>query len=213
VPLGVNLEEFSRASTRRQAARPGHLKVLSVGAIKARKGYQTAIEAAALVKREVGPLEYRIVGRTANAAYRGALVDITERLGLAGTVRLMGQIPQEELIRQYHWCDVFVLTPENVDGAFEGFGLVYLEANACGKPVIATRGCGAEEPVRDGFNGFLVPQRDPRALADAVIALARRSDLYDRMCRNARQRAREMTFEKTVESVRRIYEQILQVHG
>ena len=132
-----------------------------------------------------------------------------QQLGLEDTVRFLGRVSQEELVRLYHWCDLFVLTPENVDGAFEGFGLVYLEANACGKPVIGTRGCGAEEPIADGYNGILVPQQDAGATAEAILKLLENSNLYATMRQNALERARQMSFESTVQRVCDVYRSIL----
>jgi len=66
-------------------------------------------------------------------------------------------VSNQELIKLYYQSDLFLLTPIYVEGSkFEGFGLVYLEANACGKPVIGTYGCGAEDAIKDNYSGFLL---------------------------------------------------------
>ncbi len=81
---------------------------------------------------------------------------------------LLGPVDEDVLLKKYRECTLFVLTPVNQGFFFEGFGLVFLEANACGKPVVASRGCGAEEPVIHNYNGLLVPQSDAEATAEAV---------------------------------------------
>ncbi|MDP1125088.1 glycosyltransferase, partial [Klebsiella pneumoniae] len=79
-------------------------------------------------------------------------------LGLAECVHLPGQVSEEELRGWYQHADVFALPSLTVGEKFEGFGLAFLEASACGLPVIGTTGSGVAEAVRDGETGLLVPQ-------------------------------------------------------
>jgi glycosyltransferase involved in cell wall biosynthesis len=90
---------------------------------------------------------------------------------------------QEEFRR----ADLFVLPT-----LAEGMALVHLEAMACGVPVITTPNCGSV--VRDGLEGFIVPIRDPRALADRTQQLLEDRDLRQRMGAAARKRARDYTW-------------------
>ncbi len=81
-------------------------------------------------------------------------------------VTLLPRMDQNKLINYYHAADVVVLSSLS-----ESFGKVLVEANACGKPVVATATTGAQEIIQDGYNGFLVPIGDAQALADKVIEL------------------------------------------
>jgi phosphatidylinositol alpha-1,6-mannosyltransferase len=85
---------------------------------------------------------------------------------------MVGEISNQDLLALYNACDIFVLaSEEREDGRSldsEGFGLVFHEAGACGKPVIATDISGCKEAVLDGITGLLVPQADPQALADRI---------------------------------------------
>jgi phosphatidylinositol alpha-1,6-mannosyltransferase len=81
----------------------------------------------------------------------------------------------------YQHADVFALPSLTVGEKFEGFGLVFLEASACGLPVIGTTGSGVAEAVRDGETGLLVPQNDVPALADAITRVLTDADLRARL--------------------------------
>jgi glycosyltransferase involved in cell wall biosynthesis len=88
------------------------------------------------------------------------------RLGLDEVVRFAGQVEHEELPVYYRLCTVYVHS-----SAYEGFGLVLVEAASCARPVVATRTAGAQEVVLDGQTGLLCELEDPAALAAGVIAL------------------------------------------
>ena len=77
-----------------------------------------------------------------------------------------GYVPDEELVAYYNLCDVFVMPSKG-----EGFGIVYLEALACGKPVVAGNHDGAREPLLDGRLGMLVDADSPSEVAAAVISI------------------------------------------
>ena len=89
------------------------------------------------------------------------LLATARKAGVADSVHFLGQVPDEQLIALYRGCALFVLTPLTLGTQFEGFGLIYLEANSCGKPVVGSYGCGAEEAIVDGETGLLVPQGQP----------------------------------------------------
>ncbi|MCK7579231.1 MAG: glycosyltransferase, partial [Chromatiales bacterium] len=132
---------------------------------------------------EVAPnTHYLIVGE---GHYRPVLERLVDDIGVRAHVTFAGKVREEELAAYYQLCDVFVMpNREMPDGDTEGFGLVFLEANACGKPVIGGRAGGAVEAVRDGENGLLV---DGWSVAEVASALSRL--LTDRVL-NARIAAR-----------------------
>jgi phosphatidylinositol alpha-1,6-mannosyltransferase len=207
IPLGVDFDKFRKCAwgpPKRQGK-----TVLTVGAIKYRKGIHISLEAMKRVIERIPDVRYEIVGRIVDRSLYVCLRQFVDRNGLQKKVAFLGKVNEEELLARYQNCDVFLLTPVNQGLHFEGFGLVYLEANACGKPVVASKGCGAEEPVIDGYNGLLVPQADPDATAEAVEYLLRNPIVAARMGRNGMARARELRWEEIAARVLKVYTKTL----
>ena len=166
VSNGVAVERFAQTpdlSDLRARYGPGPI-LLTVGALKPRKGQDVVLRAFAQLKHEFPRAVYLLVGED---QWGGRL----QRLAAAWRipdVHCLGVVRHEEVVRYYHLCDAFALTPRMVDGAFEGFGIVYLEAGAAAKPVIGTRSGGVPEAVRDGETGLLVPEDGLEALVNAL---------------------------------------------
>jgi len=113
---------------------------------------------------------------------RSALEAAIARLGLADHVRLLGRRTQEEVARLADVADIFVLASTSAkSGDVEGQGLVLQEAQALGMPVIASNHNGFPEGLIDGETGLLVAERDPPALAAAMIDLARSPERWGPM--------------------------------
>ena len=133
---------------------------------------------------------------------------LAEALGLAARIRFVGRIPDAKLPLYYHACDVFCMP--SVAPA-EAFGLVQLEAMACGKPVVC---CELHNGVtyvnRHGETGLVVPPREPEALADALNRLLNDPGLRVRLGEQGRRRARaEFSIASMVAGTLRVYEQVL----
>jgi phosphatidylinositol alpha-1,6-mannosyltransferase len=148
----------------------GKFVLLTVGRLVPRKGIDHVLKALPQALARVPNLHYVIVGV---GPYRDELEALTDSLGLRPHVTFAGRIPDEELAAYYRTCDLFLMpNREMPDGDTEGFGLVFLEANACGKPVIGGRAGGAVEAVRDGENGLLVDGWKPEEITEAISRLA-----------------------------------------
>lgn len=206
VPLGVNLESFVQEESRPASGDP---VLLSVGMIKERKGMHVALEAFAQVLRHHPHAHYYVIGPQERSAYFARLEHQIDSLNLLGKVTFLGEVSERDLVAWYRRATVFVLPSLSVGDHFEGFGLVHLEANACGTPAIGTLESGAEEVIVDGENGFLVPQADPEALAAAIGCVLGDENLRERMGANGRARAQEMTWQQTVEKLIALYAQVL----
>ncbi len=199
VPEGVDFDRFQ--VTVDQSIAPSGRYLLSVGPIKERKGYAVSIDAFILLKDVFPDLHYHIVGMIHEEGFHRGLTEKVEKAGVADRVHFLGQVPDEQLIALYRGCAAFTLTPLTVGTQFEGFGLIYLEANACGKPVVGSRGCGAEEAIVDGETGYLVPAADPSATAEALSRLLLAPDQATKMGETGRERARLMTWDVTAEKL------------
>lgn len=179
--------------------------IMSVGAVKKRKGYHVTLEALALVKQSVPDAILRIVGNTSDAAYVARLRERIEQLGLSESIEWYENISDEELAALYESSKVFVLPSINVGDSFEGFGLVYLEANAYGLPAIGSMETGAEDAIEDGVSGYLVHQQNVSEIAWKVIDLLAEAEKWKTMSDFARSRARAMQWIMTVKRYLALY--------
>jgi phosphatidylinositol alpha-1,6-mannosyltransferase len=142
--------------------------LLTVGRLVPRKGHSLVLRALSELSSELPGIKYVIVGR---GPEENVLIKQASDLNLRDKVVFAGFIPDEELNLHYNLADIFVMPNRDVAGDIEGFGMVFLEANAAGKPVVAGRSGGAVEAVVHGETGLLVDPEDARELRDALHAL------------------------------------------
>jgi phosphatidylinositol alpha-1,6-mannosyltransferase len=144
--------------------------LLSVARLVPRKGIDTMITALPAVVAMHPGLRYVVVG---DGPDRERLSALAAAHGVAAHVRIVGGVNNEQLPAYYAGADLFVLASRELPGVAdaEGFGIVLLEAQACGTPVIAARSGGMPDALRAGETGLLVPPNDPGALAAAVLEL------------------------------------------
>jgi phosphatidylinositol alpha-1,6-mannosyltransferase len=149
------------------------LTVARLAASERYKGIETVIEALPRVLRVVPDVHYVVVG---DGDDRGRLERLAAEKGVRERVLFTGAKFGEELARQYAKCDVFVMPSRG-----EGFGVVFLEAMAYGKPVIGGDHGGTPDIIQEGVNGFLVQYGDIDTLAERIIRLLTDDDLRKRM--------------------------------
>jgi phosphatidylinositol alpha-1,6-mannosyltransferase len=142
--------------------------ILTIGRLVERKGYDMVIKSLPEVIDEIPDVVYLIAGRGPCEDY---LKELVEELNLEKYVHFMGYIPGSELPYYYNLCDVFIMPSRTEKGDPEGFGIVYIEANACCKPVIGSRAGGIPDAVIDGKTGILVDPLDTKDIAHAIIEL------------------------------------------
>ena len=126
---------------------------------------------------------------------------------MAPSVRFVGQAADDEVDAWYHACDVFVLASREigVSGGAEGYGIVFVEADLRGKPVVGGRSGGIPDAVIDGETGLLVDPIDPADIAEAVTRLLTEPDLAARLGRGGRRRAIEdLSWPEYTERFRRV---------
>jgi phosphatidylinositol alpha-1,6-mannosyltransferase len=155
--------------------------ILAVGQVKARKGFHILAKAMRRIREAVPDAEAIFIGDTSDNNYYLSVQAQLQADGLTNAVHWLGHAPESIKLGWYQAADVFALPAVNIDGRFEGFGLVFLEASAAGLPVVGTLDCGAEDVIRDGETGFLTAQNDPDATADAIIRLLKDPVLRSRM--------------------------------
>ena len=157
----------------------GKRVLLTVGRVVPRKGMDTIIRALPSLIETFPDLHYLLVGR---GEYRATLEALAAELGVSDHVTFVGSVADGELVEHYRLCDLFVMPNRELPNHdTEGFGLVFLEANACGKPVIGGRAGGVVEAVRDGENGLLVNGDDVADVSRAIASVLGDEALADRL--------------------------------
>lgn len=175
--------------------------VLSVGGWKKRKGFEYSFAAFAELRKRFPNMRYVLCGI-------GPKPKLEQPLGLEGSVRYFKGIRWPFLKAIYANAELFWLLAVDDDKDIEGFGFVFLEAAAAGLPVIGTEGTGAEDALQNGENGFLVPQRDPRAAAGAAMRILEDRDLKEKFSAASRAFARTMNWRRVTDAYRQIYHEI-----
>lgn len=136
------------------------------------------------------------------------LLELVKKLSIEDRVEFVGTLSDEEVAAYYHACDVFVLP--SIESS-EAYGLVQLEAHACGKPVISTNlPTGVPFVNKDGYSGIVVPPKDVQALSEAINKMFKDEELRKRLGAQAKQRFhKEFTSEIMVDRILKLYEEVL----
>ncbi|MGY1607394.1 D-inositol-3-phosphate glycosyltransferase [Geodermatophilus sp. SYSU D00700] len=203
VPPGVDLDRFApgdRAVARRVLGVPADAVVLAfVGRIQPLKAPDVLLAAAARMLEDDpslrGRLQVHVVGAPSGSGLEAPrqLEELAASLGIADLVRFLPPQPPERLALHYRAADVAVVPSHN-----ESFGLVALEAQACGTPVVAAAVGGLPTAVRDGVSGVLVAGRDPGAYAAAIRSVLARRPL---LAAGARRHAADFSWDRTADAL------------
>lgn len=157
----------------------GKKVLLTVGRLEARKGQDKVIASLPMILQELGDVYYWVVGQ---GSYREKLERLAQKMGVRDRVIFAGRVDGEDLPRFYRSCDVFIMPNRTLpSGETEGFGLVFLEANACAKPVIGGRAGGVPDAVVDGETGLLVDGTSVGEIAASVVRLLTTPELASSM--------------------------------
>lgn len=174
-PGGVDTETFRPDPVRRRAIRErfgvaDRDVVVCLSRLVPRKGQDVLIRALPEIVRRAPDAVLVIVG---GGPYRKTLEGLARRHGVADRVIFTGRVPSEEIVDHHRMADVFAMPCRTRGGGLdvEGLGIVYLEASACGVPVVAGRSGGAPETVLDGRTGLVVDGTAVAEVTDAVAGL------------------------------------------
>ncbi|HEV3124425.1 MAG TPA: glycosyltransferase [Candidatus Dormibacteraeota bacterium] len=215
VPPGVDLDQFSprpTATLRRELGLLGRRVVLYAGRLERLKGADTLLEAMAAVahRAEMADVVTLVVGEDSgdgrsqavdSGGERGRLMAMAESLGVGDRVRFLGAAGPQRLADLYALADVCVVPSHT-----ETFGLVALEAQASGTPVVAAAVGGLVDIVADSVSGYLVEGRDAGEFASRIIALLGDAPLRARMGDAARDRASGFTWQRSTDRLVALYD-------
>ena len=178
--------------------------IVTIGNLVQRKGHDMVIRALPTILQHVPDAVYLIVG---DGPYRGELEKLATEGGLRGRVIFVGRIRHEQLPDVYALADVFVMPSRMQLEAcdVEGFGLVFLEASACGKPIVAGRSGGISDAVVDGTTGFLVEPCDVGDVARRIAQILQSPALARQLGEQGRERVlHEFTWDHFARRLRAI---------
>ncbi len=208
IPPGVDTEVYKpgKGDWKSKHGLPENSKIiLFVGAMNrghTHKGVDVLLKAFSMIKDED---TYLVLAGTGDMIpdYKR----ISESLGIINRTLFTGFMDEEALIDLYRASDMLVLPTLNIA---EGFGMVLIEANACGKPVIGSRVGGIKYVVRDGETGLLVPPGDPEALADAIRRLIEDPEKAEVMGQNGRKMVEEnYTWKRSSRITEKIFQEVI----
>lgn len=187
--------------------------ILQLGRMVPRKGVDTVIQGLAMLRERHGiDALLLVVGGDHGGLPNGQddpevarLQALARQLGIEAHVRFVGQQPREALRHYYSAADAFVTTPW-----YEPFGITPVEAMACARPVVGSEVGGIKSTVIDGVTGFLIPSRDPRALAERLAQLHADPLLARRMGEEGLRRAyRHYTWRSVASQAAAVYAAVL----
>jgi len=166
--------------------------IFSLGRLVPRKGFDKTIEALSILKKEDPDLIKKTIYFLAGAGNDELrLKNLVKKYNLENNLVFLGQISDEEKFTYFNLCDIFCMPSRQIKDDFEGFGIVYLEANLFKKPVIAGRSGGVVEAVEDNLNGLLVNPEDIRDIYLAIKKLLSNQILAKKLGKNGYIRAKE----------------------
>ena len=197
IKVGVGVSSFFLQATTRTK---GTSKLLSVCRLsEPRKNVDLVIRALARLKSEF-TFAYTIVG---DGDLSGRLVRLCAELGIADRVKFAGEVSRNALRSYYQDADLFVMASGQSETSFEGFGIVYLEANASGTPTMAVRAAGAREAIAEGRSGFFIEGPTVAAIEGGLKSFLSGSRTF--CAEDCRQFAEEFTWDRVLDRLEEAY--------
>ena len=152
--------------------------ILSVGRLSRRKGFDQVIQALPVLVDAGLDVRYALIGIGEDQDY---LLNLALVHGVADRVHLLGHVSVDELPRWYNACDVFAMPNRDINGDTEGFGMVFIEAAACGKPTIAGQAGGTGAAVLDRITGLRIPGDSLEHVTAALVSILSKPDIAQRL--------------------------------
>jgi len=208
IPNGINLKDFKIAYPKEECKRKLRIPesdkvILFVGVLRPFKGVDVLIKAMQFVTEIFQNVQLIIIGE---GEMRLKLERLTKELKLERNIKFTGFVGEDLKPMYYKSADIFCLPSITTQ---EIFGIVNLEAMACGVPIVASKVGGVPDVVKHGENGLLVPPRDPNALADAIIYLLENEDIRKKMGTKGKEIVENYAWEKIAEKYEKVYQSVL----
>jgi len=208
IPNGINLNEFennlSKSECRKKLDLPQDKKIiLFFGNIVVYKGPYILLKAISTIKDFIKDFELVFAGR---GEMQEELIKMAKNLGVEKNIRFSGYVEEHLKPLYFKSADIFCLPSINLA---EAFGIVNLEAMACGVPIVSTKLGGIPDVVESGKNGLLAEPGDEKSLADALIYLLENEDTAKKMGNYGKQKVQDYSWEKIAEQTEEVYKKLL----
>jgi phosphatidylinositol alpha-1,6-mannosyltransferase len=177
---------------------PAEKILLTVTRLYPYKGVDRMLESLPAISRAIPGIKYLVVGEGPDLP---RLRQMTTRLGLDSTVRFLGRLQLSEIVQLYNLADLFVMLSREEPPDVEGFGLVFLEAAACGLPSVGGRSGGIPDAIDDGKTGWLVDPRNTDEIAATIIDVFTSPDKLERASELCLATAPEKSWERVAENI------------
>jgi glycosyltransferase involved in cell wall biosynthesis len=207
IPNGIDLEKFKnldQKKSRENLEIKNEFLIITVARLEKVKGIEYLIKAAKIIsinQQNQYKSVFLIIG---DGSQRKNLENLVRKLNLEDKVRFLGQIPNEKIPEYLVAADCFVLPSLR-----EGFGIVILEAMACGVPVIGTNVGGIPDIIKDGENGILVEPKNSEKLAEAIFKIHSNHEFAKSLAENAMANSGKYNWQSIVEKVYKIYQSLI----
>ncbi|MHA1695044.1 MAG: glycosyltransferase family 4 protein [Candidatus Helarchaeota archaeon] len=203
----ININDFKKANNLNE-----NYILLSVGNLVKRKGHDNVLNALPSVIKEIPNIKYIIIG---NGPEEIKLRNKVKDLKLDEYVEFKKKVHDKELINYYSSCDLFIMPSRIINDNYgkpldvEGFGMVFLEANTFGKPVIGGNNGGQTDAIENGKNGFLVDAKDTQEIALSIVKIANNPELSRQMGEYGKKRVtKNFTWKKQSHKIIKLIERI-----
>ena len=208
IPMGVDTKLFSRKNIKLKYKQYSNKKIiLFVGRLNEQKGIKYLIKSMPLIIKKFPDALLLVIGE---GNYKEDMEKLIDSLKINGYVEFLDAVSHSKLTDYYNLADIFVLPSITSKIGTEGFGLVLLEAMACGTCVIGTKTGGIKYIIADNKNGLLVKEKDEIDLANKVIKVFSNKKLRNKLAKNGSELAKEKySWDKITNSFDKIYENML----
>ncbi|MFH1641135.1 MAG: glycosyltransferase, partial [Candidatus Omnitrophota bacterium] len=210
---GVDVQRFSpkldSSDLRKKWGLEGRQVLLTVSRLVRRKGIDTVLQVLPTIKKDFPDVAYLIIGSGSDESYLKGLV---RQLGLEENVIFMGKVSNEELPDCYNLCDIYVMPNKETVGEdiVEGFGISFIEASSCAKPVIGGSSGGAKEAIKDKTTGILVDPHNLNQLTESILRLLNDKTYAYSLGENGRKRVlEEFRWEERTRRIEKLLEEIV----
>ena len=196
IPNFVNTDNFflldQKQSRKKYGFNESDKILLTLSRLVRRKGHEVVIKAISLIVKKIPQIKYVIAG-SGEKRYEEDLKRLVSKLKLDKNVFFIGYIDEDKKNDLYNACDIYIMNSHktNKEGDSEGFGITFLESNACGKPIIGTNSGGISDAIIHRVNGLLIEPNQPPKTAEAILELFTNKELYDQLSNNGLQRIKE----------------------
>jgi len=195
IPNGVEVKYIQDVGSQ---VKKVHHRIVCVARLSWEKGHKYLIEAFRIVSQKYSDSRLILVGEGSSEK---ELKELASAEGIFRKVHFLGALPHSEVIKEMARAEVFVCS-----SLYEGLGIVFIEAQAAGTPVIGTDVGGIPDVIEDGVTGLLVPSKDSDRLADAIMKIFKEPNKAEDFAREAKARLEKFGWERISGEISQIYE-------